>query len=529
MSQKSVPELHIARLKEKLNTAIKSRASLEEDFKAQSSVLTAFIGRLSKLCKGLDRELDNRLGKLRTLLTKSAHFAEIEDELNKISLLLNQQASKNDQHIREMHEKFHLAGKTLQKVNGIPPDVRRSLRDLLSNNPSQKDALIQYIPRLSELIELYVRAIDKQKEGNLNEVSTSSLNEQTSSESTTDIDFIVAEIIAILNDVQLSSSQKEKLEQAKEVLSKKLTPDALLQHLLTVFHIIIEDIRLERKVAKSFLSTLSSSLATVQQAVKSTIADTTDYKNEHQIVNERISSQLTELTLAVEKAGTLTEIKEDVTIKLESITASINHKNELELKQYQTLLKQMQTMQEQVNALDEQSRTFERRLAEQKQKSMIDALTKLNNRAAFDEYAAKAMVKFHNNKLPLAIAVIDLDNFKRINDTYGHTAGDKTLQVVAGILSKYTDESIFAARYGGEEFVVIISNKNQGEVVSILDSIRQKLFKIPFKFKNAKVNISASFGVTHVKQEDNIHQAFERADQALYKAKENGKNQVVYI
>ncbi len=84
---------------------------------------------------------------------------------------------------------------------------------------------------------------------------------------------------------------------------------------------------------------------------------------------------------------------------------------------------------------------------------MQDALTKLNNRAAFDEYFTKAMVKYHHNPYELSIVVLDLDNFKQINDTYGHTAGDKTLQVIANTLKKNLDQNTFVGRYGGEEFV----------------------------------------------------------------------------
>ena len=163
MSQQSNQELKLTQLRQSLDKAIKSRTLLEEDFKAQSSILTAFIGRLSNLCKGLDLELDNRLAKLRIMLTTSALFTEIEQEINTISSLLNQQANKHEKSIRDMHDKFHFAGKSLQQIKGIPADVRRNLRELLNANPSYKDALIQYIPKLNELIDLYQQAFNGQK------------------------------------------------------------------------------------------------------------------------------------------------------------------------------------------------------------------------------------------------------------------------------------------------------------------------------------------------------------------------------
>ena len=159
---------------------------------------------------------------------------------------------------------------------------------------------------------------------------------------------------------------------------------------------------------------------------------------------------------------------------------------------------------------------------------MQDALTKLNNRAAFEEYMTKAMVRFAHKPFDLAIAVIDLDDFKSINDTFGHSAGDKTLQVIASTLSKTLGESAFIARYGGEEFILVFEGLDYGAVMLALDELRVQVSRLPFKFKNKKVNISTSIGATHIKDNDKVHQAFERADQALYKAKHEGKNRVIY-
>jgi diguanylate cyclase (GGDEF)-like protein len=124
---------------------------------------------------------------------------------------------------------------------------------------------------------------------------------------------------------------------------------------------------------------------------------------------------------------------------------------------------------------------------------------------------------------------MDLDNFKRINDTYGHTAGDKTLQVISSTLKKYVGNEAFIARYGGEEFVLIFSSINKKDLVDKLNKLRLQVAKLPFKFKNNKVTITISIGASHIKKNDNVHMAFERADGALYQAKEKGKNTVVYI
>ena len=181
-----------------------------------------------------------------------------------------------------------------------------------------------------------------------------------------------------------------------------------------------------------------------------------------------------------------------------------------------------------VAILEQQSQQFAKELAEQHRKNMYDALTKLHNRAAFDEYFTLSMVRFHNKPFDLALVVMDIDNFKNINDTYGHTAGDKTLQVIAKTIQKQVSKSGFVARYGGEEFVIIYKHTKKSALVNELNLLNKHIAHLPFKFKNTKVSITLSMGVTHITQGDNIHTAFERADEAMYKAKSQGKNQVIY-
>ena len=251
-------------------------------------------------------------------------------------------------------------------------------------------------------------------------------------------------------------------------------------------------------------------------------------KKQNNVLNEKIQEQLSAMSQDIEKANSLEVVKSDINAKLNTIIDILNDKQEFEESSNKEISHKLLDMTNRVKQLEEESKKFQTRLEEQLIKSMQDALTKLNNRAAFDEYFTKAMVKFHHRPFELSIVVLDLDNFKQINDTYGHTAGDKTLQVIANTLKKNLDQNTFVGRYGGEEFVLVYSDKNKADLVNALNILRKKIALLPFTFKNNKVSITTSIGCTHIKSGDNIHQAFERADQALYQAKEQGKNRVIY-
>nr|WP_239031191.1 GGDEF domain-containing protein [Pseudoalteromonas sp. MMG024] len=184
-------------------------------------------------------------------------------------------------------------------------------------------------------------------------------------------------------------------------------------------------------------------------------------------------------------------------------------------------------MGERVNKLEKETEQYQERLAEQRFKSLQDSLTQLPNRAAFDERFALEYNTFKRDHHDLCIVVADIDHFKAINDNYGHSAGDKTLQVVARALKKAIRVTDFIARFGGEEFVLIMPHSKLEQISVPLEKLRRSVKAIPFKFKQKAVTITISFGATQLKEGDSMQEAFDRADEALYQAKNSGRDRIV--
>ncbi len=532
MNDQSVAVEQLRALKKKLKSTISSRATLEKDFNEQSNLLIQFIGKLSQVCKGLDLELDNRLAKLRMLLTKSAPFSAIEQQIITISQLLQQHSLKNDQSILLIHQQFHEAGVKLQKMNGLPDELRRSLRSLLKDNAQSKEAITQYINLFSELLVFYGQAIKIKmdapapKEGLIKKLPP---KVQAKSESLLMTQAIIDKFTMTLEGLVLSRKHSQQLAEIKKSISADINNEELLNNFIEIFSVIIKDFKDEKKTAETFLSTLSKTLATVKDAVKSTLSNSSKSQGKQSQLNEQLQKQLIDMTSTIDQATSLAEVKVDINEKLQLIAGTLEKKYTIEHLNQKNLEEQLFVMTKKVSSLEKQSLSFEKRLQEQQLKSMQDSLTKLANRAAFDEYFAKEMVRYHHKAFDLAIVVMDLDDFKRINDTYGHTAGDKTLQVIAKTLTQKLPSDVFIGRYGGEEFVLIYSGIKQAALIKELNILKKHIARLPFKFKNNKVSITTSIGVSHVKTNDNIHIAFERADKALYEAKKQGKNQVVYL
>jgi len=532
MNSKTVIADQVLILKNKLDAAIDSRASLENDFKTQSSVLIQFITKLSYVSKGLNLELDNRLAQLRILLATSAPFSDITQKITDISKLLQVHAVTNEKNITQLHQKFNLAGKSLQNIKGLPGNIRRKLRALLKETETQKSNLTHYIPLMNQLLSFYDTCLkakdDIPKEGLLPSNSKSTPQENISN--TNDINIkLIEQISTCLSKLHLSVQHTNELQKLKSKLLNYTASDEILERFIEIFDVIVADFKTERNSAKDFLHSLSDTLITVQDAVKKTLSTCQNSQNINDKINIKLQSQLLDVGSTIKKAISLDNARVDINSQLLSITSTLEKKSALEQQGQQALASQLKNMASKVEKLEKQSIAFEEKLAEQQRKNMQDALTKLNNRAAFDDYFSKAMVRFHQKPFELALVVADIDNFKSINDSYGHTAGDKTLQIIANTIQKKVGNDVFVARYGGEEFVLIYSNKNKTTLIKELNALNTAIAKLPFKFKNKKVSVTLSLGVTHILPNDNIHIAFERADEAMYKAKALGKNQVVYL
>lgn len=543
MGESNIAEKKISHLKSKLDTAISARSELEEEFSAQSALLTNFIGKLSQACKGIDKLLDNKLANLRSSLKKSTSFADLEKEIKTISALLQQHSVQNDKNLAKMQAQLQASSTSLQKAENLPKATQQQLKKLISSTKESRDSLVQYVPLMSEFITFYdiaLKAKDKASSvGLLNvnsAISVDKINKVdiASDESTQNVaeQRVPKELLdrfsSILNSLLVSEKHKPDIKKIKASLNDKISNQLLMTKCLNVFDLIIEDVKQERSTAKIFLSTLSETLATVQASVSSTIEINSTSNAKHDKINKELHDKINEMSAGIKDANSLTDMKVDVNDKLLNIAKTLEKKTKLEEEQRKKLEKKLTQMSSQVQQLELQSQSFEKRIQEQQAKSLQDALTKLGNRAAFDEHFAKEIVRFHHKKFNLAISVVDLDDFKRINDTYGHTAGDKTLQVIANTLKKIIGDDAFIGRYGGEEFVLVFSDMDKVTVVNKLNILRKKVASLPFTFKNNRVSITLSIGVSLVQQDDNVHSAFERADDALYQAKKSGKNRVIY-
>lgn len=161
--------------------------------------------------------------------------------------------------------------------------------------------------------------------------------------------------------------------------------------------------------------------------------------------------------------------------------------------------------------------------------SVTDQLTGLYNRRYFDMHVEDELRRCVRSHLPIAVVVLDIDHFKRINDSYGHLFGDECLQKVAQVMSQHTQRpGDVAVRFGGEEFVMLLPGTDLQGAIQVAESIRQAVARIALHYQSTKITLTISIGVlVKIPQTgDTVDLLLEAADAALYQAKENGRNRV---
>ena len=167
---------------------------------------------------------------------------------------------------------------------------------------------------------------------------------------------------------------------------------------------------------------------------------------------------------------------------------------------------------------------FRKLLEELKRQAGTDGLTGAYNRVKFNEIIKSEMGRARRYRRPLSISIFDIDDFKRVNDTFGHNAGDSVLITISDIVRKHIRETSYLFRWGGEEFVLLLPEADLEGALTQAERIRQEIAELVFAQADS---VTASFGLAQYRENDTADSFLKRADEAMYKAKSAGKNRVV--
>ncbi|MEH6823346.1 MAG: GGDEF domain-containing protein [Motiliproteus sp.] len=495
----------------------------QETDQADLDALARVTVRLCLASKGLDQELDGRLAPLQALLKSNARGALIT-KAGAAEKGLMSYFQRRDQSLRQTQTALRGMLTELWQRAGNEA-LKRELDGLLGELPETVENYGDYPPLLSSTARILSVILAQSPPG----VATGAEGAAVDDESGEQLDLLCNRISTVLLELlgQLSIPQQQRVSARKLIrqMEQGFEWRQLSAVIDDVVALILKTLVVRQEDFESYLASLNIQLVDIQEFLIDSRDNQKAHRESSQKLDEVVRNDVSKVETSLSQAESLDQLKAAVRLQLAGIVKAMDHyRSEQDVREQQAGAR-MEQLQQKLETMEEQSGRMQAHLEEQRIRAISDPLTTLPNRAAYNERVEQEFARQRRYQHSLTMVVCDLDHFKRVNDNYGHLAGDKVLRLVARLVSDRLRGTDFVARYGGEEFVVLMPETPVAKALEVIDEVRQAVANSPFNFGGQPVQITMSFGITDVREGDESHAvAFQRADDALYKAKQKGRN-----
>ncbi len=551
--------------KDKFLKELETSEAQEARWEAEKNLLQRMLVRTSLASEGQSPELDNLLVRLREEVRKGGFDArvwqDLQDRIDRKVSALDDRKSESDRQLRftlgkllaglRDHEAFQPfkdrlrdLEKRLKKTETLRQLFTEWLTDFASvlhagledasdpgsRHPSQKGLLGKLFGKSGAddqpQTDLPPAAVTA---GNDLSMELESLGEEEAGQRLR-IARRVGELLGqMLEQVSLEPASEARARRLRESLLASDDWDELREGLSGVAELVITAVTRSQREFEAFLRKLDERLDTLKKYFAEQESAQAGRLSASAELDLEIQQELEAFGQKVDTSQDFLGLKASVSGHLKSIREAVGRFRTKESEREKFLSEQLVTMQEKMVAMEAQAEHVKVELREQRHRAMTDVLTQLPNREAWQERLDLEFQRWRRYRNPLSLAVLDIDFFKRVNDSYGHKAGDRVLQLVAKALQDRLRKTDFIARFGGEEFVVLLPETSAEVAKDVLDGLRVHIRELPFHFRGEPVSVTFSAGVAGFEPDDQGDSVFDRADKALYRAKDAGRDQVYTI
>ena len=283
----------------------------------------------------------------------------------------------------------------------------------------------------------------------------------------------------------------------------------------------------EKQDIEHFLSQLTGRLQEIEQHFGESLGKREAANAEGSAIDANMSAEVEQIQRSVAEANDFSGLKSSIRTHLENIQAQMEARKELDQSQLELAQAEAAHLRESLGKVENESQELRQHLQAARKRALHDALTGLHNRLAYDERIEQELERWSRYAHPAVLSIWDIDHFKRINDTFGHTAGDNALKAIAKLLQEFTRKSDFLARFGGEEFMLLLPETDIDTALELANRLRERVAAKRFLFRGQPVPLSISCGLATFILSDTQEDVYRRADIALYRAKSAGRNRCV--
>ena len=334
-----------------------------------------------------------------------------------------------------------------------------------------------------------------------------------------------------IDDLLVNTSVPLQFQQQKAALRRRVNAglsdqsfNQIIDSAITLLLDIKDYMVLEQKDIDKFLSGLTEQLCEIEQHAEM-VGQSTRLSFDHRLeLDSEINQRLDNIKYCTNQAEELSSLKAVTSEHLERLMSRLLAYKQLEDERQRHAEEQIASMTAKLQALETETESLRTKLRVEHDRALCDALTGLPNRLAYKDRAEMEANRWKRYHAPLSLLIWDIDHFKRINDNYGHKAGDKTLVLIGQLFRDNCRTSDFVARYGGEEFLMLLPNTKANQALEMAEHIRLTIDGCGFNHNGENINLTVSCGISEFTDDDQHDDVFVRADRALYQAKQAGRN-----
>lgn len=333
-------------------------------------------------------------------------------------------------------------------------------------------------------------------------------------------------IFSVLEQTEELKEEKSKIE---DILSRPIRTNQIESVVEDLSEIVTNSILKERESYQDFLKSLMDKFNNIGLNITESLSSEDDIINSIENVKDLIQLSVNNITISLEQDDDFKNTTPKLETYLDKISKAIIDHHQIEIKHIKENQQRMLKMQEEINELKTEAGILKNNLFQVTEKVNTDNLTMLSNRNGYDQYRKKIESEGKLKNIKYIIAVVDIDDFKKVNDTYGHLVGDTVIKQVAKTFKECLSKKDFIARFGGEEFVVIFEGLTLEEAAKHANNIRDKIHNNEISItEKTKTSISVSIGLAEINLNTGVIFAMNEADHQLLKAKSDGKNKICY-
>ena len=520
MIEVSIVASELSQLKQQLDQTRLSHRDTTLKSRREILLLKRIILRFCAACKHHDGELDKEIVELANSIENVGNTSELTVQIATFERLINRYKINVQKDHSVMEEHISYCGETLQRVVGLPAGLKRDLRTLLQY-PSQDGS--KHIQRIVRLVELYERAIKF--------ISVGKISSEINTNEIIDIDTqkqLSNELQHLISELDFDHSSGNKLLGIRNKLVRGVDAVSLIDLALQTLQLVLEGTNNERKASQAFVGEMNTQVAQIIKTSEQNQNQGQSYLEQRSLLNEEYSLLIKQAENTLESKSSEHEYKAKMTMLLGEMS-DLAERNKIMHEREAALITRHEYTTKKLNNLYDETLEYRRQLSDQQQRVFKDPLTKVYNRAAMHERLDLEYKRWVRHQHSLVLTMIDIDQFKRINEHFGHLAGDKALSIIAKTIENNVSDTDFVARFSGEEFLILFTETDKEQINNTLKAIQLAISKLPFKFKDDHVQVTVSICCSEFTNSDIPEKVIKRSIDALYKQKSKGIRQFINL